>query len=357
MKKLLLGLFMSLFMLEATTLTLTSEQEKDWKIKTQTPKISNSLALGEFMAEVTTPPQHLHTISLPFEAQVKKLYIANFDYIKKGQLLAEVTGRDWIDIQRKFIADVVELNYHKDMLKRKNRLCNEGIIPKKECITANAEHQAYKIKVSTSKALLRGYGATQKMIQNLVSKLKISPIIQVRSDIAGTLLHLNVRSGKSTNPSDALFVIQKKGALWLEVEMLVQKAMSLKQNEKVRLSFNGETFKSIVLLHAPTINPENQTQKVRFSLPDSAKFLSGMRSPATITQMQQTFKVAKKSLINIEGKSMVFLKTAKGYDALEVEILGEENSFYYLKESPQLHKPIATSSVLILKTMLEGEDE
>ncbi len=357
MKKLLLGLSVSLLMLEATTITLTSEQEKDWQIKTQTPKISNSLALGEFMAEVTTPPQHLHTISLPFEAQVKKLYVANYDHIKKGQLLAEVTGRDWIEIQQRFIADAIELKHHGHIAERKNRLCKEGIIPKKECTSANAEHQADKIKVSASKALLRGYGASNKMINDLFSKLKISQTIQVRSDISGTLLHLNVRSGKSTNPSDALFVIQKKGALWLEVEMLVQKAMRLNQNEKVNLTFNSETFESRVLLHAPTINPENQTQKVRFSLPNSAKFLSGMRSPATITQMQQTLKVAKKSLINIEGKSMVFLKTTKGYEALEVEVLGEEDSHYFLKDMPQLRNPIATSSVLILKTMMEGEDE
>jgi multidrug efflux pump subunit AcrA (membrane-fusion protein) len=309
------------------------------------------------MAQVTTPPQHLHSISLPFEAQVKKLHVATYDHINKGQLLAEVTGRDWIDIQQQFIADVVELNYHKETLKRKKRLCNEGIIPKKECISANAEHQADKIKVSTSKALLRGYGASRKMINNLVKKLKISPTIQVRSDISGTLLHLNVRSGKSTNPSDALFVIQKKGALWLEAEILVQKAMMLKNKERVSLSFNNQVFESTVLLHSPIINPENQTQKVRFSLPDSAKFLSGMRSPATITQMQQTLKVAKKSLINIAGKSMVFLKTAKGYDALEVEILGEEGSHYYLKDIPELQSPLATSSVLILKTMMEDENE
>jgi len=309
------------------------------------------------MAEVTTPPQHLHTISLPFEAQVKKLYVANYDHIKKGQLLAEVTGRDWIEIQQRFIADAIELKHHGHIAERKNRLCKEGIIPKKECTSANAEHQADKIKVSASKALLRGYGASNKMINDLFSKLKISQTIQVRSDISGTLLHLNVRSGKSTNPSDALFVIQKKGALWLEVEMLVQKAMRLNQNEKVNLTFNSETFESRVLLHAPTINPENQTQKVRFSLPNSAKFLSGMRSPATITQMQQTLKVAKKSLINIEGKSMVFLKTTKGYEALEVEVLGEEDSHYFLKDMPQLRNPIATSSVLILKTMMEGEDE
>ena len=351
--KLLITLCISFLLLEATTIKLSDEQQKDWQIEIATPIPSNSLSLGEFMAEVTTPPQHLHTISLPFEAQVKKLYVATYDQIKKGQLLAEVTGRDWIDIQQQFIADVVELNYHKETLKRKNRLCNEGIIPKKECISANAEHQADKIKVSTSKALLRGYGASKKTINNLVKRLKISPTIQLRSDISGTLLHLNVRSGKSTNPSDALFVIQKKGALWLEADILVQKAMRLKRNEHVTLLFNKEKFKSKVLLHSPTINPENQTQKVRFSLPNSAKFLSGMRSPVTIVQATKSLKIAKKSLIN----NSVFLKIAGGYESMEVEIIGEEGSNYFIKDNPKLHAPIATSSLLILKSLMEGEDE
>jgi hypothetical protein len=123
------------------------------------------------------------------------------------------------------------------------------------------------------------------------------------------------------------------------------------------LIFNSEKFESTVLLHAPTINPENQTQKVRFSLPNSAKFLSGMRSPATITQMQKSVKVAKKSLISIEGKDMVFLKIAKGYESMEVEIVGEEGAFYFLKDMPKLHAPIATTSLLILKSLMEGEDE
>ena len=357
MKKLLWGLSLSLLMLEATSIKLTAEQEKSWQIKTATPILTNSLSLGEFMAEVTTPPQHLHSISLPFEAQVKKLYVATYDQIKKGQILAEVTGRDWIEIQQRFIADAIELKHHGHIAERKNRLCKEGIIPKKECVSANAEHQADKIKVSASKALLRGYGASDKMINDLFRKLKISQTIQVRSDISGTLLHLNVRSGKSTNPSDALFVIQKKGALWLEADILVQKAMSLKNKERVKLSFNNEVFESTVLLHSPTINPENQTQKVRFSLPNSAKFLSGMRSPVGITQAGKSLKVTKKALINIDGENAVFLKVAGGYESMEVKILGEEGSHYFIEEHSKLHAPIAISSLLILKSLMEGEDE
>ena len=346
-----------LSILNAQTIELTPQQEQDWQITTQTPKASNTLPLGEFMAEVVTPPQNLYTITLPFEAQVKKLYVASYDSVKKGQLLAEVTGKDWIGIQQQFIEDAIELKHHGHVAERKNRLCKEEIIPKKECIAANAEYQADKIKVSASKALLRGYGASNQMINDLSSKLKISATIPLRSEVTGKLLELNIQAGKSTSPSDALFVLLKEGAMWLESDMLVQKAMHLSQGQRVQITFNQETFESKVLLHSPTIDPENQTQKVRFSLPSSAKFLSGMRNPATITQTQKALKVTKKSVINLEGKNSVFLKIDKGYEALAVEIVGEEGSNYYLKEMPKLHNPIATSSLLILKSLMEGEDE
>ncbi len=61
------------------------------------------------MAEVVTPPQLLQTVSLPFEAQIKKIYVANFDNVKRREPLAEVTGRDWIELQKRFISDAIEL--------------------------------------------------------------------------------------------------------------------------------------------------------------------------------------------------------------------------------------------------------
>ncbi|MBU1668936.1 efflux RND transporter periplasmic adaptor subunit [bacterium] len=357
MKKLLwIGLGIGTF-LNAQIISLTDEQKNDWQIKTQIAASSNSLPLGEFIAEVTTPPQNLHTLTLPFEAQVKKLYVASYENIKKGQLLAEVTGRDWIEIQQRFIADAIELKHHGHIAERKNRLCREEIIPKKECIDANAEHQADKIKVSASKALLRGYGATDQMIDDLFKKLKIAQSIQIRSDVDGKLLELNIQVGKSTLPSDALFIIQKEGALWLETQILAQKAMQLTEGQKVQLAFNNQTFESQLLLHSPIINPENQTQKVRFSLPTDRTFLSGLRNTATISIESKTLKVAKKSVINHGNKNIVFVQTAQGYAPMTVEIVGEESDFYYIQDSPKLQNPIVTTSTAILKSLMEGEDE
>ncbi|CAA6809968.1 MAG: Unknown protein, partial [uncultured Sulfurovum sp.] len=235
MTKLLLGLTLSLLLLEANSINLTAKQEQDWQIETAIPKVSSSLPLGECMSEVVTPPQHLHTITLPFEAQVKKLHVALYDSVKKGQLLAELTGKDWIEIQQQFIEERLELQQQQEVLNRKSRLCREGIIAKKECITANALYKAQKSKLSASKALLKGYGASDKLINRLSNKLKISQTIPVYAEVSGKVLKLNIQSGKSTVPSDALFIILKEGALWLQMDILAKKAMLLKKGQKVQI--------------------------------------------------------------------------------------------------------------------------
>ena len=357
MRKIALTFMVLIVALGAKEIKLTPEQSKNWHIKTKKPIVSNSLVVGEFMAEVVTPPQLLHTISLPFEAQIKKLYVANFDNVKKGQLLAKVTGRDWIELQKRFISDAIELKHHKNIADRKNRLCQEEIISKKECASANAEYKADKIKVSASKALLRGYGADKKMIRELFENLKISPTLPIRSDVGGKIVELNARSGKSLSPSDALFIIQKNGNLWLEVNILAKKASTLKKGQKVKIEFNHQNFLSKLLLHAPVINSQNQTQKVRFSLPKSDKFLTGMRDIAKISSLKQSLKVPKRAVISYGGESILFIKTKSGYSPIAVDILGEDRDFFYLKDTPNLHTDMAITSTAILKGLMEESDE
>ena len=357
MRKTVIMLALSLFWLEATPIKLTKEQQRDWQIETAHPKLANRLVIGEYMGEVVTPPQLFYSLSLPFDAQIKKLYVAKFDRVKRGDLIAEVTGREWIELQKRFLADAIELKHHGHLAERKNRLCREGIIAKKECTSANAELSADRVKASASKALLRSYGASQKMIDNLFEKFKISKSIALRSNVAGTLFKLNIHSGSSTTASDTLVVIQKDGALWLEVAVPIEKAMQLKLNQSVRLSFFHETFQSRLLLKSPKIDSKNQTQKLRFSLPKNQKFLTGIRGVVKLSIATSSFKVDKKSIISLEDREILFVKTDKGYEPKEVEILGEDKNFYYINANISSSDKIATTSLAILKGMIEEDSD
>ena len=69
-KNVLLLILSIVSILHAENIQMTPEQEANWQIKLEVPQTSATLPLGEFITEVVTPPTLLHTITLPFEANV-----------------------------------------------------------------------------------------------------------------------------------------------------------------------------------------------------------------------------------------------------------------------------------------------
>jgi len=345
------------FILYANEIKLSPKEINTWQIQTQLPTSTNKVPLGSFIVEVTIPPTLLQTIALPFDAQVITLNAASYQEVKKGDLLAEVTGTQWIEAQKSAIADAIELRHHTHTAERKNKLCKEEIIPKKECIAANAELKTDKIKVSASKALLESFGASKKMIDTLFSQLKIYPTIPIISKTDGTIITLNAQPGKSTDPSAALFIIKKEGALWLESDMPIKAASILKIGENVILTIEGKQYNSKVLQLSPTLNQQNQTRHVRFSQEDKSDLLAGTRTNAILTLNIEATCVPKKAVIKSEGKHIVFIKQGDVYKNISVDILGEDTKNYYLKNNPLLKAPVVISAVAVLKNMLGGEDE
>lgn len=357
MKKPLIFLALFAWSLQAESIVLTPEQEANWQIKTEAPHPSEKLPLGEFIAEVVTPPSLLHTITLPFEANVQTLNVAKYEKVNKGQVLAEVTGTEWIETQQKAIADAIELRHQTNLTERKNILCREEIIPQKECVTANAELETDKIKVSASKALLKSYGASDDMIGKLFKDLTLSQTIEVKSSVKGSVVELHAAPGKSTSPTDALFVIQKEGPLWLESAIEAKRTGGLREGQKVQIVFDNHTFETSILQLSPVINHENQTRDIRFLVPSAVKIFSGLRSSAKIILLEQSLKIRKDAVIKVGEAQVVFYKNKNGYTTLPIDIVSEDDTYYFVKPSPLLKNSIAISSVAILKSMLGSEDE
>lgn len=341
----------------AKEIKLTPKEENNWKLKTATLEPSTALPLGSFIVEVTTPPTLLHSISLPFNAQVLSLNVATYQSVKKGDLLANVTGTQWIEVQKEAIADAIELRHHKHLAERKNKLCSEDIIPKKECVAANAELKTDQIKLAASKAHLQSFGASPKMVQELLNTLKIKSTIPITTATDGIITMINAQPGKSTDATSALFIIQKQGTLWLESDMPLSSALILKVGQKVQLKINNTLHNSKVLQLSPTIDVQNQSRHVRFSVAKDSELLAGMRTSAKVSLLENSLRVPKKAVIKEGENSIVFVKKDEAYQDIVVTILSEDKKYYYLKNEENLHFPIVTTSVAILKSMIGEDDE
>ncbi|MCW8895178.1 efflux RND transporter periplasmic adaptor subunit [Sulfurimonas sp.] len=337
-------------------ITLSAEEEKNWQIKTVVGKEVTHIPLGEYIMKVTTPPKLLHTLSVPYEAQIVNLNRVNFEKVDKGEPLALLTATEWIEAQRKAIADTIELMHHEHLAERKAKLCQEEIIAQKECLVAEAEVKTDKIKLSASKTLLKAYGASESMIKKVYTDLVILPNMQLLSPVKGTLLEVNIQPGKSVSPSSALFVIKVDGENWLESDIPQAVAKNLKSAQEVIITVNGKDIQSKVLNVSPVINPHNQTRYVRFSLPQEANLLSGLRQKVQLNIKEKAFIVNKKAVVQDGDRNLVFIKDGQKYKAQEVNVIAENAESCYLDYNIALNGSIVISSTSIFQNMLkEGE--
>ena len=308
------------------------------------------------MMKVTTPPKLLRTLSVPYEAQVVHLNRMNFEKVDKDEPLALLTATEWIEAQRKAIADTIELIHNEHLAERKAKLCQEEIIAQKECLAADAEVKTDKIKLSATKTLLKAYGASESMINRLYKDLVIMPNMELRSPVKGTLVQVNVQPGKSVSPSSAFFVIKVDGENWFESDIPQAIARNLRSAQEVIITVKGKDMQSKVLNMSPIVNSHNQTRYVRFSLPQEANLLSGLRQKVQLNIKEKAFIVNKKAVVQDGNRSLVFIKDAQTYKAQEVNIIAENAESCYLEYNVALKGSIVVSSTSIFQNMLNQEE-
>ena len=264
MKKTLLALTATLSLLQAQTLTLDTKQSSNWNIKSQLPTAVDYIPLGSFTGTVKTPPELLQTVSVPFEAQVNRLAIAPYSFVEKNALLAEITGTAWIEAQQKATADAVAMMHFQRIAERKAKLCTEEIIAQKECTAAEAELKTSQIKLEASKALLLAYGTTQERADKLLLDHRIERNLLLQAPFAGYITEVNIKPGSTVSPSEAMFVIMKKGELWLECDLNIDAASQLHRGDKVTIAANKKQFDTNVLELAPLIFIEFEILETTF---------------------------------------------------------------------------------------------
>ena len=335
-------------------ITLTLEQEKNWQIQSALAKEVDYTPLGEYMISVKTPPNLLYTISLPYEAQVVKLNKVTYDRVKEDDVLATLSASEWIEAQKNAIANSIELIHDQNEAKRKSQLCEEDIIAKKECITADSKVKADMIKLSASKTLLRAYGANDDMLEAILKKSDIFANIDLVSNIEGTILEVNIQTGKSISAQSAIFVIKKDGQNWIESDLPQEIAQKLKPAQEVILKVDTKDIKMRVLHVAPVINRHNQTRTLRFAISKEDNMPAGLRTKGRLFIKEKAFAVDKKAIVQEGSTNLIFLKEGLTYKVKEVYTISEDKDKCYLRYDPKLiNAHIVTKSTGILQNMLQ----
>lgn len=357
MKTLLFLITLLSTFLSAQTLSLSEQQIDNWRLHVKSPQKVERQFLAEIVGSVEVPTKLIHSISIAYNMKIQRLFVNRYEQIQKGQSLALVGGSSWIQMQQNLINQSILLHEVSLENERKILLCDEGIIPKKECIRSQASYESTLAQFQSAKSSLLLFGIDEVFVEKIEKSKIIEREFEIRAPISGLLYEMDVQVGQSVEASEPLFTIYAKGDLWLSANIAQNKAEFLHNNQEVILKYRNREIDSKVVSLAPIVDAQTQTVPVRFLIDKSEALNIGLKATFSLSTKDAAVKIPKSWTV-MEGKRfLIFIQTAKGFEVKNLTISSEDSQYYYSNDLSLLEKKIVSSGVAALKGMLGEEDD
>jgi Cu(I)/Ag(I) efflux system membrane fusion protein len=246
------------------------------------------------------------SVSPRFGGFVVKLY-ANKIYqrVKKGEALVSV--------------------YSPEILKAKSEYLNTFNYTKKLPSRSMLESAKLKLKL---------LGISNREINNIVKKKKVTPNTTIYSPIDGYIFIKNIQNGSAYNAKDVLFEILNLDSVWVEVKLLEEQREFIIFTNEYELKFKGlnKIYYSKNKFLYPELDPKVATLTMRLQVKnENIELFPGMYASVSSKQNANTYlTLPSTAVIRKDKKHYVFLVSEfKGiYEPLEIQVKVLDSNTY-----------------------------
>ncbi len=242
------------------------------------------------------------------------------DDVRKGQVLMVLNSSDLasaISDYKKAQAD--ELLARKG-LERSRELFEHGAAPRKDVEAAEDTEQKAQVDVSTAAERIRLLGGD---LQNL------SPLIEVRAPISGTIVEQNTTGGegvKSLDNSPSLFTIADLSRVWVLCDVYENDLAQIHLGDYAEIRLNAYPEKPLrgrVDNISRVLDPTTRTAKVRLELANPGGIMRpGMFATARFTSQRshERMVLPSGSVLRLHDRDWVFRQERGGaFRKLEIQ--------------------------------------
>ena len=308
--------------------TLTEAQIKNAGVvtgKMEQQLISSTLKVN---GKIDVPPQNLVSISVPMGGYLKSTTLLEGMYINRGQVLAIVEDKQYIQLQEDYLMAKAKIGYAKAEYERQKELNQSKASSDKVYQQAQTEYNSLSVLIQSYAEKLKFAGINP----NQVSAANITKSINIYSPINGYVSKVNVNIGKYVTPSDVLFEIVNPADIHLALTIFEKDINKLSIGQLLIAYTNTNPNKKypckIILLGKDF--SENRSTEIHCHFINYDKtLLPGMYMNAEIElHSQQSNALPADAIISFESKNYIFIdKGNKQYEMAEVGVGNSENGF------------------------------
>jgi Cu(I)/Ag(I) efflux system membrane fusion protein len=312
-------------------IALSEQQIKLGNIRTQTIEETRSNLEEKYTGVLTINQEQIKTVSARAMGRIEKLYFKTTgDYVKKNQAVYQLYSEDIAIAKQDYFTAYTQRNMPGDFGKN-----------------AKSMMQAAKQK-------LLFYGLSNAQIESIKSNAQISPYTTFYSTYSGYISEIAATEGSYVMEGAAIIKMADLNSLWLETQVNVSNASSLKMGQKAVVSFTdypAKEMEATISFINPEINPDSRLLLVRMEIANPNLVLKpGMQGVAKLTQSNRKgLFIPIDAVIREESHKYIWIEKSPGlFQNLMVETGIEANGMVEItSEMDNSKKVVVTGAYAI----------
>lgn len=253
------------------------------------------------------------------------------DHVRKGEVMAIIESRDLADAKAEFLAarernELAQLNFT-----REERLWQKKITSEQEYLDARQVKVEARIELRSAEQKLHALGFTDDYLKALPEQPDITfTRYEIRAPFGGRVIQKHISLGEVLEENAEAFVIADLNTVWVDLQIYQKDLATIRKGQGVviQVGHSVPDARGVVDFVGPLLGEETRTALARVVLDNKGgDYRPGMFVTArvAVAKIPVSIAVEKTALQNIEGQTVVFVKTAEGFEPQPIEI-GRRNT-------------------------------
>lgn len=339
----------------AEEVKISPEQARALGIETAPVLQQASAEIGGLPAQVVVPSENLQVVSAPLAGLLEQVLVAANQPVKRGQVLARLQSPALADLQHTFLQAATQAGLARATLDRDQALYGEGIIAESRLLASRSHLVEASADLAERTQALRLAGMSAAAIERLRAGQSVGTLIELVSPLDGVVLEQLALAGQRLEAAAPVLKVARLSHLWLEIQLPMARLAEVREGAAAAVPSAQAAGRVIAI--GSSVSSANQTVLVRARIDRGAeKLRPGQYVEASLASGREgaRFSVPAEAVSRVGGAPLVFVRTAQGFRAQRVELLGEGPGTVVVGGALKGDEQIAVKGVAALKAALTG---
>jgi cobalt-zinc-cadmium efflux system membrane fusion protein len=283
------------------------------------------------------------------------------DAVQAGEVVAVIESREVADAKSEYLATRLVFDLQQTLFDRSKMLFERKFLSENDFFRARATFEDARVKHEIARQKLFALSLTEKQIEALPQQpVETLRRQELRAPISGLVAERRVELGSLVGREgleSELFVIVDLSTVWVEMAVSPSDLVTIREGQQITIAAGtgSDPSPATIMFISPLLDKDTRAARVVASVENAAgKWRPGSFITAEIPtdEAPAAVVVPKTALQSLKGESVVFVRTAGGFEARTVVLGRQDARLTEVTSGLAVSERIATANTFILKAEL-----